>query len=235
MRIEVLPPEKWAGRVADEWMSRLRADPTLRMCLPTGGTPKQLYREMAARAPDLSRAEVFILDEFVGLPPGNPARCDVMLQRDFMGLLDRPPVLDALDPAADDLEAEALRYETIVTSGGLDLILLGLGLNGHVALNEPGSHPAERVRVVDLHPATVRYVTEASGIPAQQGLTLGLANILESREVWLLVTGAAKAGMLAEVVEGSIGPDVPATYLRSHDNLVVFADEPAAGLLQRAI
>jgi glucosamine-6-phosphate deaminase len=231
MRIEVFPPGEWAGRVADLWIDRLRSDPGLRMCLPTGVTPRPLYREMAARKPDLSRTEAFVLDEFIGLPPGDPARCDVMFDRDLVSLLDRPPVVRSLDPAAADLDEEAARYEEAISAGGLDLTLLGLGRNGHVGLNEPGSTASERVRVVGLHPTTMRYAAETSAVVPKQGLTLGLGNILESREVWLLVTGSDKAEILVRAVEGPVGPEVPAAYLQTHPNCVLFADEPAAGLL----
>jgi glucosamine-6-phosphate deaminase len=231
MRLEVLPPAEWAGAVADEWMARLRDRPALRMCLPTGDTPRPLYHELAARGPDLSGTEVFLLDEFLDLAPGNPVRCDVMFQRDFTSLFDRIGAIDRLDPDAADLDAEMERYEAAVAAGGLDLTMLGLGRNGHVALNEPGSLPEERTRVVDLHPTTIRAMVPASDVLPHRGLTLGLGNILESREVWLLVTGAAKAEVLAAALEGPIDPMVPAGYLRNHDRFVVFADEAAAGAL----
>jgi glucosamine-6-phosphate deaminase len=209
-------------------MIRLGGD-GLRMVLPTGATPRPVYRELAARAPDLSNSEVFILDEFLGLPPGHPARCDTMIQQDLIALLDRPPPVNALDPDVDDLDAEAARYESLVGTSTIDLTLLGLGLNGHIALNEPGSSPGDRARVVDLHPTTMASM-DAEPRP-ERGVTLGLANILASDEVWLLVSGTAKAEVLARALEGPIGPDVPATYLRTHPNAVVFADEPAAAEL----
>ncbi len=210
-------------------MSRLDAVGGRRMVLPTGSTPRPVYRELAARLPDLSDSEVFILDEFLGLPPGHPARCDTMIQQDLIALLERPPPVNALDPDVDDLDAEAARYESLVGASTVDLTLLGLGLNGHIALNEPGSSPDDKARVVDLHPTTVASM-DAEPRP-ERGVTLGLANILASDEVWLLVSGAAKAEVLARAVEGPIGPDVPATYLRTHPNAVVFADEAAAAQL----
>jgi glucosamine-6-phosphate deaminase len=209
-------------------MSRLDAGGGLRMVLPTGATPRPVYRELAARAPDLGDSEVFILDEFLGLPPGHPARCDTMIQQDLIALLDRPPPVNALDPDADALDAEAARYESLVGASTIDLTLLGLGLNGHIALNEPGSTPDDRSRVVDLHSTTMNAMASAADPPPTRGVTLGLANILASDEVWLLVNGGSKAEVLARAVEGPIGPDVPATYLRTHPNAVVFADEPAA-------
>ena len=210
-------------------MSRLDRADGLRMVLPTGGTPRPVYRELAARSADLSDSEVFILDEFLGLPPGHPARCDTIIDRDLIALLDRPPPVNALDPDADDLDAEAARYEAAVAAKPVDLTMLGIGLNGHIALNEPGSTPDDGARVVDLHPETM-IAMDSEPVP-DQGITLGLADILASEEVWLLVSGTGKAKVLALALEGPIGPDVPASFLRDHPNAVVFADVPAAAYL----
>ena len=210
-------------------MSRLDRADGLRMVLPTGGTPRPVYRELAARSADLSDSEVFILDEFLGLPPGHPARCDTIIDRDLIALLDRPPPVNALDPDADDLDAEAARYEAAVAAKPVDLLMLGIGLNGHIALNEPGSTPDDGARVVDLHPETM-IAMDSEPVP-DQGITLGLADILASEEVWLLVSGTGKAKVLALALEGPIGPDVPASFLRDHPNAVVFADVPAAAYL----
>jgi glucosamine-6-phosphate deaminase len=233
MRLEVFAEEGWAGRVADEWGERLRAHPGMRMVLPTGATPRPLYREMAVRSPDLRSSMVYVLDEFLGLPPGHVARCDVMMRQDFIDLLDEPPILDALDAEAEDLDAEVARFASAVASGSIDLTLLGLGANGHIALNEPGSTPEDGARVVTLHPATVASMSAVADPPPRLGVTLGVADILRSEAVWLLVTGSGKAEILARAVDGPIGPDVPATYLQNHPDTTVFADEPAARLLRR--
>ncbi len=232
MHLEVFAEEEWAGRVADEWGERLQANPRMRMVLPTGATPRPLYREMARRSPDLRSSKVYVLDEFLGLPPGHVARCDVMMQQDFIDLLDEPPILDALDAEAEDLDAEAARFATAVASGAIDLTMLGLGANGHIALNEPGSTPEDGARVVTLHPGTVASMSAVADPPPRRGVTLGVADILRSEAVWLLVTGSGKAEMLARTVDGPIGREVPATYLQNHPNTTVFADEPAARLLR---
>ena len=226
LRIEVIPEEAWAARVVDEWLNRLDTADGLRMVLPTGSTPRPIYDELAARQPDLSSSELFILDEFLGLPPRHPARCDTMIERDLIVRLDRPPAVFAFDPDAADLDAEATRYGELIGAEHIDLTMLGLGLNGHLALNEPGSMAQDGARVVDLHPATMTSM-DSDPMP-EQGITLGLAEILDSEEVWLLVSGPGKASVLARAIEGPIGPEVPASFLRDHPNAIVFADEPAA-------
>jgi glucosamine-6-phosphate deaminase len=112
----------------------------------------------------------------------------------------------------------------------LDLTLLGLGGNGHLGLNEPGSLPGSATRVIDVAPSTAAGTHRYGTIePPERGMTLGLRPILDSREIWLLVTGSHKAAILDRVLNGPVGPDVPATFLRDHPNTTVFADRSAAG------
>jgi glucosamine-6-phosphate deaminase len=214
--------------VAAEWTTRLSLKPQLRMCLPAGETPAPLYREVSLRA-DFSQATVFLLDEF-GLPADDPARCNSMLQRDLLDLLDRPPAaFDALDPEAEDIDAECDRFEMALAAGGLDLTLLGLGNNGHVGLNEPSCGPDCPTRKVNLSPETAaemgRYGAAGS---TTWGVTVGLGRLLQSEEIWLLVTGSRKTEILQRTLQGPIGPEVPSSYLRTAPNVVVWADESAA-------
>ena len=177
-------------------------------------------------------ATVILLDEWVGLPPGDPARCDV------------PPPAGAHRPAGGaagvrpdrvdgpDDEAAALAHDS--AARGLDLAVLGLGMNGHVGFNEPGSRPDDATRLVRLavssrEAATARY--GASAVPTA-GITVGLARLLAAGECWLLVTGGRKAQVLRRALEQPEGPDCPASYLRRHPRLTVIADEAAASLLR---
>ena len=228
VRIEVWPEDEWGTAVGARLADRLAAQPGLRICLPTGNTPVPAYQAFADKGGRLDTAEVFLLDEF-GLPPGHPARCDEMLQRSLLGLVDTAPAsLHSIDVAADDVAAACRRYDAEVADGGLDLTLLGLGTNGHLGLNEPGSEPDNPSRVVDLHETTVaNAAVYGAGAPPQWGVTLGMAPLLASREIWLLVTGSAKAEILHRALAGPIGPQVPASYLQAHPNTAVLADQAA--------
>ena len=231
IQLEVIDDDRWAEGVTERWAAYMEERPAARLCLPTGETPRPLYARSAPSI-DFAQATVFLLDEF-GLPPGDPARCDAMLQRDFLAGLTQPPArLYTLDVQAADLEGDCRRFEDLIDHGGLDLTLLGLGGNGHVGLNEPGTTADAPTRVVHLTSATkaaaARY---GSDLQPEWGMTLGLRPILDSREIWLLVTGSNKAAILERMLNGPIGPDLPASYLRNHPNVVVLADRSAAGAL----
>ena len=235
-RLEVLPAGGWAAAVASRLAERLRERPGLRVCLPTGDTPTPVYAELVAaeRRGDVSfaAATVVLLDEWAGLPPGDPARCDVRLRRELIDRLAAPPAFVPIDVDGPDDDAAALAHDA--AARGLDLAVLGLGMNGHVGFNEPGSRPDDPTRLVRLavssrEAATARY--GASTVPTA-GITVGLARLLEAGECWLLVTGERKARVLRRALDEPEGPDCPASYLRRHPRLTVFADEPAASLLR---
>lgn len=231
MDIRVFEDDEWAGHAAALWMSWVNDRPQARMCLPTGETPRPIYRRSAPEI-KLEEATIFLLDEF-DLPPGSAARCDSMLERDLLSSLDQPPSLyHRLDVSAPDLDKECERFETLVDSGGLDLTLLGLGGNGHLGLNEPGAAVDSSSRVVDLASETTRgaarYQADAQPV---RGLTLGMRSIMASDEVWLLVTGSHKGKILREMMTGPIGADLPASFLRDHPNATLFANRSAAAAL----
>lgn len=236
-RLEVLPADAWAPAVAGWLAARLEDQPTLRVCLPTGDTPTPLYAELVAAEwrgeVKLGAATIILLDEWLGLPPGDPARCDARIRDELVdqvaGGIGRFVPIDADGP---DPEAAAAAHDAVVAEG-LDLAVLGIGMNGHVGFNEPGSRPDDGTRLVRLavssrEAATARY---GAALAPTAGITVGLARLLEASEVWLLVTGERKASILRRALEQPEGPDCPASYLRRHPRLVVFADEAAASLL----
>lgn len=238
-RLEVLPEGEWAGTVASRLALRLRERPGLRLCLPTGDTPTPVYAELVARERrgevSLVSATVILLDEWVGLPAGDPARCDARLRDELIGQLAVPPAFVPIDvDSGSDYEAAAAAHDAVVAQG-LDLAVLGIGMNGHVGFNEPGSRPVDGTRVVRLaassrEAATARY---GAGTTPAGGITVGLSRLLAAGECWLLVTGSRKAAILRRALDEPEGVDCPASYLRRHARLVVFADEPAAALLRR--
>jgi glucosamine-6-phosphate deaminase len=229
-----------AAAAADLVAARLAARPDLVAALPTGRTPRALYARLRARAAagrlDASRLRAVGLDEYRGVGPDDPRSFRRELGRELLDPLGVPPERRlAFDGTAPDPAAEVRRVAgRLAAWGGIDVCLLGLGVNGHVAFNEPGAPAEAPARVVRLSEETRARnfpgpggAGVAPGAPAE-AFTIGLAEILSSREVVLLVTGADKRDALRAALAGPITPEVPASALRRHPACVVLADEPAA-------
>src|SRR4051794_8819548 len=233
----VLADDRHVGLLAAEMVAnRIRARPNLRMLLPTGRTPVAMYAALRAHAADGSLPTAHVaalgLDEYVGLGADDPRSFRATLDRELVGLA--PGRREALDGAAPDLLAEAARYQAVLDAAPIDLAVLGLGRDGHVAFDEPGSRPGDRVRRVGLTATTIADAAPAFGGPdnvPREALTVGLSTLLAVREILLLVTGPEKAEALRATLNDPAGPRVPATMLRDHPRLTVLCDRAAAARL----
>ena len=229
-------PRRVAMLAAEIVANRLRARPRLRMILPTGRTPIGMYAVLRGHAADGSlpaaEATLFQLDEYEGLGPGDPRSFRAYLERELSGV--RLGAFHGLDGSADPA-AECARHQRLLDAAPIDLAVLGLGRDGHVAFDEPGSDPDAGVRPVRLLPAT-RFdaAHDFGGIAAvpHAGITVGLRTLRSAREILLLVSGAAKAEALRATLEGPAGPLVPASLLRDHPGLTIVCDTAAARLLR---
>ncbi|MGH7278263.1 MAG: glucosamine-6-phosphate deaminase [Candidatus Rokuibacteriota bacterium] len=237
MRLVVLDDAAGLARAAaDLFRDRVRATPDLAMAVPAGRTPRRMYALMC----DLQRGapvsfgamRVFSVDE---LCPPAPADGYFWRQVRHEFLEWAQTARERLHPFrvdSPDLAAMCEAYEqTIAAGGGLDLVMLGLGPNAHIASNEPGSRFDSLTRPVRLLPETVRYILTDDvihGPVCDAAVTLGVGTILDAREVVLLVSGAAKRAALASVLEGPATPEVPASVLQRHPNCTVVADRAAA-------
>jgi glucosamine-6-phosphate deaminase len=230
--VRVLPPTGWAAAVADAWEERLTERPGLRMCLATGSTPTPVYEAMTARPVSWSDAAVVLLDEWGDIPRDEPGSCDATLRRELLDHVDLPAAsFRAIDAWADDLDAECAGVDAWL-DGGLDLAVLGVGTNGHLGMNEPGSPPDARTRRVALAEPTregARRYFAGRIEPPTWGVTVGLRDLLAADEVWVLATGERKAGVVQASLHGPVATDVPASLVRRHPRLVWWLDEASAG------
>ena len=203
------------------------------MCLATGSTPLPVYERVASAPGAFAASSVLLLDEFGGLPPDEPERCDAVLRRVLVDLVE---VADyrSIDVDVDDLDAECAAVDRWLDRGGLDLAVLGLGVNGHLGMNEPGSSPDGRTARVELAESTIegaqRYFARRHR--PTWGVTVGLRDLLRADEVWVLAAGPTKADIVARSLQGPAGIDVPASLLQQHPNCTWWLDPPAAPNLQ---
>jgi glucosamine-6-phosphate deaminase len=217
--------------------NRLRARPRLRLILPTGHTPLGMYEVLRGHAADGSlparEATLFQLDEYLGLGPGDERSYAAYLRRELRGV--ELGEVHGLDGAAAAPDAECARHEALLDAAPVDVAVLGLGRDGHVAFDEPGSGVDTGVRRVRLHQSTRADAAADFGDLAdvpEEALTVGLRTLLAARELIMLVTGESKAEALRAMLEGAQGPDSPASLLRDHPRLTVVCDSAAARLLR---
>jgi len=244
MRIRVFAtPGALARALALDVARRLGEKPELVLGLPTGRTPIPLYREIVRRhqagGADFRRATTFNLDEFLGVDPRDPRSYRSFMQRRLFDHINLPPRrIQFLNGSTDDVERECRRYERAIDrAGGIDLQILGLGLNGHIGFNEPARALIARTHCTRLKPATRRanaalFDNRVSAVPAE-ALSMGMATILFARRIVLVATGAAKARCVKRMIEGPVTPRLPGSFLQLHRCAEIWLDRAAADRLTR--
>jgi len=225
-----------SARAASLLLDAIRRDPKIVFGLPTGNTPIGMYKGVVSECKReyhcFREVVAFNLDEYVGIPRDHPGSYFSYMQQQLFSHVDIDPK-NAYIPngRAPDLKVECERYErTIKNVGGLALTFLGLGSNGHIAFNEPGTPFDSRTHVVALSEST-RKANAAffldQPVPTH-AITMGIATILESRQIVLLASGAKKRDAIARLRSGEQAVDFPASALWAHPNVLVLVDEAAA-------
>ncbi|MCL1993126.1 MAG: glucosamine-6-phosphate deaminase [Spirochaetes bacterium] len=232
----------WAARyIAGRIKSFGNSEPFV-LGLPTGSSPLVIYQEMVkmCRAKELSFKNVrtFNMDEYVGLPKEHPGSYHRFMMENLFDHVDIDPKhIRILDGMAQDKEKECGDYERAIKSaGGIELFLGGMGGNGHIAFNEPGSSFASRTRVIDLAQETINdnarfFDGDLSKVP-KSAMSVGIGTIMDAREVVIIVTGKNKARALRSVIEEGVNHMYPLSCLQMHANATIVCDEDATDELR---
>jgi galactosamine-6-phosphate isomerase len=238
LKLEIVTDYEMLRRRAERRVVRaLRASPALRLGVATGATPARTYERLASRRaaePGLFRAlRIVGLDEWLGLPAGHAGSCRHYIRERLLRPLGIPAArYQGFRPDTPSPAAEADRMSRWLSRHGpLDLCVLGLGRNGHLLMNEPAPALSPLAHVARLAESTRRHtMLEGLASPPRRGLTLGLAEILRSRKVLLLVSGAAKRRALTSTLAGTVSTRCPASFLWLHPDVTVICDREAAPL-----
>ncbi len=229
-----------AARIA---AALIRARPRAVLGLATGSTPLGFYGELAAMHSrgqlDFSGVTTFNLDEYVGLAPDHPQSYARFMREHFFSKVNiAPERIHIPDGLARDIPAHCEAYEAAIrAAGGVDLQLLGVGSDGHIGFNEPSSSLGSRTRLKTLTERTIRdnarFFASPEEVP-RHVITMGVGTILDARRCLVLAFGETKARAVADMAEGPVTADVPASALQFHPSCTLLVDEPAAAGLKRA-
>lgn len=231
--------EALSQHTADEIIRLIRSKPDAVVCLASGDTPKLTFNIVAQKAAeskiDFSRCTFIGLDEWVGIAPDNEGSCHYFLHHHVFGPLhisqDRIHLFDAL---SKDLGQECRQMDSVIEAlGGIDLMLVGVGMNGHIGFNEPYVSPNHYAHVVELDETTQtvgqKYFGQQTSLT--RGITLGLRHLLEAKKAIMIANGTKKAEVMRKALEEAITPSMPASIMRKHENGLVMLDEGAASAL----
>ena len=211
--------EKLSSLVAVIVAAQILENPQSKLVLPTGSTPLGMYEELVRRKLDWSLVETFNLDEYI-MNPDHPYSYHSYMRKNLFDRINIYPD-NCHFPYRPTLSFE----DKIDASKGIDLCILGIGTNGHIAFNEPGSSFKSRTRVVDLSEQTIKdnskYFDSVEDVP-KQAITMGLGTIMESKKIILMVNGKHKLNILNVAMNGKVSKTVPASILQRHDNVEVY-------------
>jgi len=233
--------DELSKRAAEIIADAIRKKPNLVLGLATGSTPIGCYRELVRMhregGIDFSRVVTFNLDEYIGLSPTHPRSYRYFMDEKLFNHVNiKRENTHVPNGLSDDFQKTCKEFEdAIKKSGGIDLQLLGIGSNGHIAFNEPSSPFDSRTRVVNVSEQTIkdnaRFYKSIDEVP-RQAISMGTGTIMKAKKIILLASGAGKADAVAKSVNGPMTEEVPASILQTHPNCTFIIDEAAASKLE---
>lgn len=232
--------EEMSRQAAEIVISRVKENPRMTLGLATGSTPINLYKEMIndhlQHGTSYRNIHTVNLDEYIGLPNNHPSSYYFFMKSQLFDHIDIPAKnINIPSGTVEDLDKECEQYEeTIKKLGGIDLQILGIGPNGHIAFNEPGTSFESRTHVVKLTDSTIkansRFFKSIDQVPTK-AISIGLKTIAESKQIILLASGASKAEAMRDLINGPVSEKFPASILKEHPNALLIADSDALQLV----
>lgn len=233
--------EELSAYAADEIANAIKEKPNLVLCMASGHTPaltaELLTKKLLDEKTDYSQITFIGLDEWVGLSPENEGSCYYFFNTKlFQPLQLHPSQYFLFDAMANDLQAECKKMDAVIEKhGGIDIMLVGIGMNGHIGFNEPGTPFNNLCHVAELDDTTKtvgqKYFKEKTLL--HQGITIGLGHLMNAKKVFLKADGTRKAAVIKKTVEGDVDESFPASIMQLHANGFVVIDEAAAALLTK--
>ncbi|MGT2783803.1 glucosamine-6-phosphate deaminase [Streptococcus merionis] len=232
MKIIEVRDQMEGGKIAFALLKDKLAEGAEVLGLATGSSPIAFYQEIINSDLDLSALISVNLDEYVGLDPENDQSYHYFMQKHLFDA--KPFKMSYLpDGQASDLEASAKAYDQILEEHPIDLQILGIGRNGHIGFNEPGSSFEAKTQIVDLQPSTIeanaRFFDNIDEVP-KKAISMGIASIMTAKSIVLFAYGKSKAEAIAGLISGPITEDLPASVLQKHPDVTIIADEAALSL-----
>lgn len=232
--------EELSAYTASEIVNAIKEKPNLTLCMASGHTPLRtaelLAQQLLNQNVDYSQITFLGLDEWVGLPKENEGSCHYFFKTKlFEPLQLKPSQYFLFDALAGNSEAECKKMDAVIADkGGIDIMLVGIGMNGHIGFNEPGTAFNKLCHVAELDDTTKsvgqKYFKEKTVL--HQGITIGLGHLLNAKKVFLQANGKRKAEVIEKTVEGEITENFPASVMQQHTNGIIVIDEEAASLLK---
>ncbi|GEK04995.1 glucosamine-6-phosphate deaminase [Schleiferilactobacillus harbinensis] len=235
MNIITVKDAQEGGQKAFNIFKEALADNAKVFGLATGSTPITLYEALTASDLDFSDKTSINLDEYVGLAPDNPQSYHYFMQQH---LFNKKPFATSYVPdgLATDADAETQRYDDIIAANPIDLQILGIGRNGHIGFNEPGSPLTGKTHKVPLTQSTIdanaRFFENEEDVP-RFAYSMGIGSIMTAKHILLMAYGENKADAIQKMVEGPVTNHVPASALQNHNNVTIIVDEAAASKLSK--
>ncbi|WP_204121016.1 MULTISPECIES: glucosamine-6-phosphate deaminase [Levilactobacillus] len=233
MKVQIVSDKQAGGQAGFRVFEEALQNGAKVLGLATGSTPVTIYEQLAASDLDFSQLTSVNLDEYVGLNADHPQSYHYFMQEH---LFNAKPFAHSYVPDGADLDAAKAtsEYDQIIAENPIDLQLLGLGKNGHIGFNEPGTDPDSTTHKVTLTDSTIdanaRFFDNADEVP-RYAYSMGIGSILKAKQILIVAYGEAKAAAVAAMIQGPVTPDVPASYLQTHPNVTVILDEAAASQL----